>query len=42
MNLPEALLFGVLAIAAVLVDIIGLFISRPAAVAPSGGTSRAS
>jgi putative oxidoreductase len=40
--LPEALLFGVLAIAAVLVDIIGLFISRPAATAPSGGTPLAS
>ncbi len=40
--LPEALLFGVLAVAALLVDIIGLFISRPAAVAPSGGMSRTS
>jgi putative oxidoreductase len=40
--LPEALLFGVLAVAALLVDIIGIFISRPAAVAPSGGTSPAS
>lgn len=40
--LPEALLFGVLAIAAVLVDIIGLFISRPAATAPPQGTSPAS
>jgi putative oxidoreductase len=40
--LPEALLFGVLAIAAVLVDIIGLFISRPVAIAPSGGTPLAS
>src|SRR5439155_4605985 len=33
--LPEALLFGALAVAALLVDIIGLYISRPAAVAPS-------
>ncbi len=40
--LPEALLFGVLAVAAMLVDIIGLFISRPAAVAPSGSTSSTS
>jgi len=40
--LPEVLLFGVLAVAALLVDIIGLLISRPAAVAPSGGTSGAS
>ncbi|HEX6108909.1 MAG TPA: DoxX family protein [Ktedonobacteraceae bacterium] len=40
--LPETLLFGVLAVAALLVDIIGLLISRPAAVAPSGGTSGAS
>lgn len=31
--LPEALLFGVLAVAALLVDVIGLLISRPAAVA---------
>jgi putative oxidoreductase len=42
LTLPEALLFGVLAVAALLVDIIGLFISRTAVVAPSGGTSRAS
>lgn len=40
--LPEALLFGVLVVAALLVDIIGLYISRPAAVAPSGSTSSAS
>src|SRR5712692_1368713 len=33
--LPEALLFGTLAVAALFVDIIGLSISRPAAVAPS-------
>src|SRR6266702_2995292 len=33
--LPEALLFGVLAIAAVLVDIIGLFSSRQASPAPA-------
>src|SRR5438874_10544470 len=36
--LPEALLFGVLAVAALLIDLIGLFISRPAAVAPSRGS----
>jgi putative oxidoreductase len=42
LTLPETLLFGVLAVAAMIVDIIGLLISRPAAVAPSGGTSRAS
>lgn len=40
-TLPEALLFGVLAVAALLVDIIGLLVSRPAAVAPSRGESRA-
>ncbi len=40
--LPEALLFGVLAVAALLIDIIGLYISRPAAVAPSGSTPSAS
>jgi putative oxidoreductase len=40
--LPEAALFGVLAAAAVLVDIIGLLISRPAAAASSGGVSRPS
>ena len=40
--LPEALLFCVLAVAALVVDVIGLLISRPAAVAPPGGTSRAS
>jgi putative oxidoreductase len=34
-NLPQALLFGVLAVAALLVDAIGILISRPAAVAPS-------
>ena len=33
--LPEALLFGALAVAALFVDIIGLSISRSAAVAPS-------
>jgi putative oxidoreductase len=41
-TLPEALLFAVLAVAALLVDVIGLRISRPAADAPSGGASRAS
>ncbi len=40
--LPEALLFGVLAFAALLVDIIGLIISRPVAVTPPEGTLRAS
>ena len=32
-NLPQPLLFGVLAVAALLVDAIGILISRPAAVA---------
>src|SRR5579863_7298747 len=42
-TLPEALLFGVLAVVALLVDVIGLRISRPpAAVAPAGDASRAS
>jgi putative oxidoreductase len=41
-TLPEVLLFGVLAFAALLVDIIGLIISRPVAVTPPEGTSRAS
>ena len=40
--LPETLLFGVLAVAALLVDVIGLLISRPAGGAASGGMSRAS
>jgi putative oxidoreductase len=40
--LPEVLLFGVLAVAAIIVDIIGLLISRPAAVGPSGGATRTS
>jgi putative oxidoreductase len=40
--LPEALLFCVLAVAALLIDVVGLLISRPAAVASTGGTSRAS
>jgi putative oxidoreductase len=40
--LPETLLFCVLAVAALLVDVIGLIISRPAAVAPPGGVSSAS
>jgi putative oxidoreductase len=39
---PSPLLFGVLAVAALLVDIIGLIISRPAAVAPTTGTPRTS
>jgi putative oxidoreductase len=33
--LPQTLLFVILAVAALLVDVIGLLISRPAAVAPS-------
>jgi len=33
--LPETLLFVILALAGLLVDVIGLLISRPAAVAPS-------
>jgi putative oxidoreductase len=40
--LPETLLFGVLAVAALLVDVIGLIISRPIEVMPTGGTSGAS
>lgn len=32
---PETLLFGILAVAALLVDVIGLLISRPAAVTPA-------
>ncbi len=40
--LPETLLFCLLAAVALLVDIIGLIISRPAAVAPPEGMSRAS
>lgn len=40
--LPQALLFGVLAVSALLVDIIGIFISRPAAVTSSGSTSSTS
>ncbi len=41
-NLPQALLFGVLAVAALLVDAIGILISRPAAVAPSRGDVQSS
>ncbi len=40
--LPETLLFGVLAVAALLVDVIGLIISRPSAVAPTDVNSHAS
>jgi len=40
--LPEALLFTVLAIAALLVDIIGLLISRKAPLAPTEARTRAS
>src|SRR5260370_1604890 len=38
-TLPSPLLFLALAVAALLVDIIGLLISRPAAVAPTEGTA---
>ena len=41
-RLPETLLFCVLAVAALLVDIIGLIISRPAATAPTEVKSPAS
>jgi putative oxidoreductase len=41
-SLPETLLFCVLAVAALLVDVIGLLISRPAAVAPTRAKSSAS
>lgn len=40
--LPEVLLFGVLAVAALLVDVIGLLISRPAAVVQAEVKSPAS
>ena len=40
--LPEALLFCVLAVAALLVDVIGLLISRPAPVAETSAKSPAS
>ena len=40
--LPEALLFGVLAVAALLVDVIGILVNRPAKVVPSENMSRAS
>ena len=40
--LPDALLFGVLAVAALLVDVIGLFSSRKASTAPSESMSKAS
>ena len=40
--LPEALLFGVLAVAALLVDVIGLLMSGPAAVAQAEVKSPAS
>jgi putative oxidoreductase len=43
-NLPEALLFGVLAVAALLVDVIGILSSRkvPAPAVPHEGMPRAS
>jgi len=40
--LPQALLFGVLAVAALLVDVIGLFISRLPSAAQTGVGSHAS
>ena len=40
--LPNALLFGVLAVAALLVDVIGILINRPAKVVPSESMSNAS
>lgn len=40
--LPDALLFGVLAVAALLVDVIGIFSSHPAGTAPSESMSKAS
>jgi putative oxidoreductase len=42
MVLPQALLFGVLAVAALLVDVTGLFIIRPAAISPPEVKPRAS
>ncbi len=40
--LPEVLLFVILALACLLVDVVGLLISRPAAVAPSEAKPTAS
>jgi len=40
--LPEALLFGVLAVAALLVDVIGILINRPTEASPSESMTRAS
>jgi len=40
--LPETLLFCVLAVAALLIDIIGLIISRPAVTSPTGVKANAS
>jgi len=40
--LPETLLFGILAVAALLVDIVGLLISRPPSTSPAGVKSSAS
>jgi len=40
--LPEALLFGVLAVAALLVDVIGILINRPTEAVPSESMTRAS
>jgi putative oxidoreductase len=41
-TLPEALLFGVLAAAALLVDVIGILINRPAESVPSESMTRTS
>jgi len=40
--LPEALLFGVLAVAALLVNVIGILVSRPTEASPSESMTRAS
>jgi putative oxidoreductase len=40
--LPEALLFGVLAVLALLVDVIGILINRPAEAVPSESMTKAS
>ncbi|HLQ27874.1 MAG TPA: DoxX family protein [Ktedonobacteraceae bacterium] len=40
--LPDTLVYGVLAVAAILVDVIGLIISRPTAAAPAGARPNAS
>ena len=40
--LPEALLFGMLAVAALLVDVIGILVNRPTEASPSESMTRAS